>query len=227
MNKRLYRKDRVRLTDKIKRKAVSLIIREKDIEKKKKHTANWYRDKIAKTLKLTEEKNPSLRSYESMIQCIRKSLQSKNPIEGPWNLGILSSKYKEDFSPEILPVIIKVQKLMMQSDWAGPKILTIRYAQWIARLYHSISEISASRHLSERAANLFLWMIISEYANNEEWEEIIGNKDLDTSSLDEEVFLTEKFWGLPIDELASRYAVTQSLLSVLREDYGLAAPTQQ
>jgi len=218
MNKRAYREGRVKVSDKIKDAIVELIFKEKDIERKKKHSAIWYRDEIANALKLTDKDNPSLRSYESIIQPIRKSLQSKNPLEEPWSLGMLS-KYKDDFPPEIIPVLIKVQKLQMQNDWEGPRVLTIRQAQWIARLYHLIREISMRRHLDEE--DLFMvWVITNVYAKREEMDEIIGKKYLDSSGLDKEIFFTENFWELPIDEKATYYAVTQSIYLAVQKDYG-------
>jgi hypothetical protein len=218
MNKRDYREGRVKVSDKIKGAIVELIIREKDIERKKKHPANWYRNEIAEALKLTDRDNPSLRSYESIIQPIRKSLQSKNPLEEPWSLGVLS-KYKDDFPPEIIPVLIKVRKLQMQNDWEGPRVLTIRQAQWIARLYHLIREISMRRHLDEE--DLFMvWVITEVYAKREEMDEIIGKKYLDSSGVDKEIFFTEHFWELPIDGKAAFCAATQSLYLAVQKNYG-------
>lgn len=218
MNERDYRVGRVKVSDKIKGAIVDLMIKEKDIERKKKHPATWYRDEIANALKLADKDNPSLRSYESIIQSIRKSLQSKSPLEEPWSLGMLS-KYKDDFPPEIVPVLIKVQKLQMQNNWEGPRVLTIRQAQWIARLCHLIREISMRRHLDEE--DLFMiWVISDLYAKREEMDEIIGRKYLDSSNLDKEIFFTEHFWELSIDEKAAYCAATQSLYLVVRKDYG-------
>ena len=36
-----------------------IIIKEKDFERKKKHTAKWYQEEVAKELKLEDKDNPS------------------------------------------------------------------------------------------------------------------------------------------------------------------------
>ena len=51
-------------------------------------------------------------------------------------------------------------------------------------------------------------------------DEMIGNNNLDSPELDKEIFITEHFWELPIDEKASYYAATQSIYLAVQKDYG-------
>ena len=57
-----YRRNRIRVTERIKVTLIDLVEQEEDFKKKKKHKAMWYRDEVGRELKLTEDNNPSLRS---------------------------------------------------------------------------------------------------------------------------------------------------------------------
>jgi len=84
-----YRVNRVPVTDKIRDKIIELITNEDDIATKKKHPAKWYRTETATELKLSENANPSLRSYEDLVNETRQYLKKQNPLDDPWSFGSL------------------------------------------------------------------------------------------------------------------------------------------
>lgn len=168
-------------------------------------------------------------SEETLVKMVsRERNREQNPLDEPWSLGMMS-KYKEDFPPEIVPVLIEIEKLQMHSDYEAPKEkLTIRHAQWIARLYHLLKDIYMRRYpeeledASKKPVKEYLWMflvIADVYAKWEEVNEIIGEKHIDTSYLDKEYFITEDFWDLPLDDKATRYAINRSLYYTILKDY--------
>jgi hypothetical protein len=84
-----YRVNRIPVTDDIEDTVFNLIEAEHDIETKKKHPAKWYRTETAEALKLSENANPSLRSYENLVNEKRNYLKKPNPLDDPWSLGSL------------------------------------------------------------------------------------------------------------------------------------------
>ncbi len=189
-----YRVSRVKVTDKIKDAIYDLIIEGKDIEKKKKHSAKWYRGEVAKELTIADKDNPSLRSYEAALQPMRKALQVKNLQDGPWCLASLS---KYPLPVEAIPIILEVQhnvqshrspeafdvlapqrKLKVGQPVTGP--FTIREAQWVARLSFIAD-----------------WSIVSlehwahAYAIGEHVSEVMG-RDFDSSNMDSAILKERK-----------------------------------
>ena len=168
-------------------------------------------------------------SEETLIKMVsRERNREPNPLDEPWSLGMMS-KYRADFPPEIVPVLIEIEKLQMYCNYETPKErLTIRQAQWIARLYHLIREIYMKRYPKEledaikKPVKEYLWMfymIADVYAVWEEINEITGGKYIDTSLLDKEYFITEDFWDLPFDDKAIRYAAARVLYDTILKDY--------
>lgn len=176
-------------------------------------------------------------SEETLIKMIsRERNRETNPLDEPWSLGVLS-KYKNDFPSEIVPVLIEIEKLQMYSSYETPKErLTIRHAQWIARLYHLIKEVYMRRYpeeledASKKPVKEYLWMffiIADVYAKWEEMNEIIGEKHIDTSELDKEYFISEDFWDLPFDKKVNRYAATRTLYYAILKDYDVEKTKKQ
>jgi hypothetical protein len=161
------------------------------------------------------EISPTEETLKRMVSAERN--REPNPLEKSWGLGILS-KNKDDFPPELISVIIEMKKLKMRDDWEGSRDLTIRQAQWIARLYPLIKEIH-SRKYSNKDCLLMVWMISDIYAKREEMDEIVGEKYFDSSDLDEEIFISERFWEQPMSDKAVYYTATQSLYLAIQHDY--------
>jgi hypothetical protein len=134
--KRDYRKNRAKVTDKIRETLAVLVIKEQDTAKKKKHPAGWYRDMLAQKLNIDERANPSLRSYEDALKSIRGSLQPGNPLDQPWHLDSIT-KNEYYIPPESLPTVLYFYKKRLKEG----DTLTIREALWTARLCR-ISDIA-------------------------------------------------------------------------------------
>lgn len=157
---------------------------------------------------------PTEDTLNKMISCERN--REPDPLDEPWSIGV-SKKYKDDFRPEIIPRVIELQKLQMRGDWNGIKPLTIRQAQWVARLHDFVKEICLTKY-PDTEYLWIVWVVADMYATWEEMHKIVGEK-LNTSNLDEAFFITEAFWDLPHEEWANRYVLMQSLYAAVKEDY--------
>ncbi len=133
MSKRDYRENRVKVSVEIERTIFDLMLREKDTERKRKHPAKWYQREVAKELKLADKDNPSLRSYESKIQPLRKAFQAKNPQDESWSMVTLD---EHPIHPEAIPAVLNVWKL--RTEVGGT--FTIREAKWAGRLSALLTE---------------------------------------------------------------------------------------
>lgn len=199
-----YRKDRVKVSDGIKNAIVGLIMSEKDVRRKKKHPAHWYRNEVAEALNLTDRDNPSLRSYESVIQPIRKSLLSKRLVDSPWSIG---SCENYNIPAEIVPILIMEQQTFVDNKeenaafaqlarWARDPVLpvlTIRKAQWFAILYPLVNVLIENKYdyldMGERQACLS--MLVDQYSKRAQVADVMDNPIPNTSDLDEMYFLKE------------------------------------
>ncbi|MFC2032691.1 hypothetical protein ACFLUS_04980, partial [Chloroflexota bacterium] len=188
------------------------------------------RDAVAMRIKEEIERMGEIPpSEETLVKMVsRERNREPNPLDEPWSLGMMS-KYKDDFTPEIVPVLIDIEKLQMFVKYDAPKErLTVRHAQWIARLYHLIKEIYMRRYPEQiedalnKPVKEYLWMfyvIADVYAKMEEMKEIIGEKHIDISELDKEYFITEEFWDLPWEEKPYRHIATKMLYKMVLEDH--------
>ena len=149
-----YRKGRVNVTDDIKRTILKLITTEKDFEKKKKHPAQWYRDEVARQLKLANEDNPSLRSYENVLKSMRMSIKADDPQEKPWNTSILNQE-PYPMTPEAISAILKVwaYRIIKEFDFEDDKKpvpeVTVRQAKWISRLSSYITDTQRLSYMAK------------------------------------------------------------------------------
>jgi len=182
MNERDYREGRVRVSKPIEESLIELIKQEDDIAKKKKHPAKWYRDEVAKFLKLSERDNPSLRSYEDKISYFRERLRIKNPLDAPWSIA---ASLKYGISPEATADLINVWKYCL----AIGHTFTIREAKWVALIR---TAIQTSRNVYQyRGALLFGYA--NEYAIRERISEILSSP-MDTRDIDGNLCFQERDW---------------------------------
>jgi hypothetical protein len=218
MNERDYRVVRVKVSDKVRDTIANLIARENDIEKKKKYSAKWYRDEVAKQLKLKDKDNPSLRSYEVLIQGIRKSTLIDNPLDKPWSVGACQ---KFNIPAGMIPTLIEIQQFIKTKRLIMAPV-TIRQAKWFSSLYSIVLKL-IKKHYSEATIALelyqllvsdfqdsarfekerpetseftpveLIWLVIigCEYANKERVSELIREDYADTSELDNLHFIRE------------------------------------
>ncbi len=178
MNHRDYRLSRVKVTKDIKDKLLELLMKEGDVERKKKHPASWYQAEVAKELKLADENNPSLRSYEKEIQPLRKALQTKDPLDEPWSIGACVEQ-KIYLSTEDIFHILQVRQKQLKDENLATQ-LSIRQALWMARLY------AVAQHTSETEDQALerLWTYSFQYAI---WEKVCNLKrdDFHTREIDD------------------------------------------
>jgi len=219
MSKRVYRKGRARVTEEIRREVSRLLDQEKDWESKKKHPGWWYRSEVANFLKLEDQDNPSLRSYEELIREIRKNLREVNPFDKPWNTASLNDK---PINTEIIPWIVSVQfnrRLFLS------KPLTIREVKWFTRLFgfrtnfKPLPEIESNVNLKPFFISNVLATWSQIYADRERIDFIAGIQDQDYSDLDIAVvdnnirlavkYIDEKMFDRAIRMKASRAEIPE------------------
>lgn len=135
MNERIY-KDRVRTTPAMLITLSALLKKDDDFQKKKKHPTKFYRDAVAKQLKLSEENNPSLRSYEEEVKKLRIKFKKPDPLDNPWSIATLPAF---PISPDALPSVLKAW-IYMNGNFNDD--LTVRCALWVSRLYAVLPDIA-------------------------------------------------------------------------------------
>lgn len=175
--------------------------------------------------------SPGESAVQKEVTKIRRRLAEMpaSDLDKLWSIGALS-KYKYDFLPEIIPILIEAQKLQMQSKYEAVKEgLTIRHAQWIARLYPLITEIYVRKYSAELDESKIpvnkeylwmVWVIADMYAQMEKISEIVGKEYQDTTEQDKEFFITERFWEQSDRDRASYYAASRSIYEAVLKDYG-------
>jgi hypothetical protein len=94
-----------------------------------------------------------------------------NPLDKPWSLGSLAQSNIPPIPPEALPTVLRIyaEEYIIENDRGGPPPrppLTIREAQWVARLSH----VKRYDHLIQNDA--FLTKCAQEYAVRERIYEI-------------------------------------------------------
>lgn len=183
MNNLAYREARVRVTDTIENTLYNLVKSEQDYSGKKKHTALWYREEVARALNLSETDNPSLRSYENELRLVRDKLKEKNPLDVPWTVG---ASLKYGISPQAISALLSMRKVSRGN-------LTIRRARWVSYLHsvpgfiQAIKEYHPDNVLRQYASLAF---VAEGYAWREEVAELRGKDSPETSDLDE-LFLVD------------------------------------
>jgi len=167
-------------------------------------------------------------SEDTIMKMISRTRNHEpNPLDNPWSIG---SSIRYDFSPDIIPVLIEVQKLQMQSEYeAAKERLTIRQAQWIARLYPLVTEIYVRKYsvdldeFKKPVNKEYLWMvhvISAMYAQKQKMSEIIGIEYQDTTEYDEKFFITELFWELSASDRANITIASRTLYNAVRKEWG-------
>ena len=197
-----YREKRAKVTQLIIDTLTALVDEEKDFTKPKKHPAAWYRENVAKLLKLNEASNPSLRSYEEALKPIRKAYEVKNILDTPWSIG---TSIAYGIPADIIPLLIEYRRdISSIKDIKGKKRdlsttrLTIRKARWMARLYPVAKSLLEDEYPDSLIKQrILLSSLADEYCRRERLAEIAGkNKPPDTHFLDTLVFVLK----IPIEK---------------------------
>jgi len=213
---------------------------EKDFNRKKRHPANWYRDKVGKNLGLPEKDNPLLRSYEEHIRRLKSRLHEPDPLGEQWTIGLCE---KNGISDSAIPMLIEFQKICndLNKDLKFPEELkwelSVRKAKWMARLFPSVDAL-AKKYLAKQTEKriMVLSTIANIYSRKEFNAEIIDKSDanhftFDTAKIDRLVFYephsTLEQWFINIaradNDLADKIEMVNEVIGndnpILVEDY--------
>jgi len=182
---------------------------------------NMPRWPLAARLKdLIEKMGYTSPSDETLVKMISEA-RNKQPreLEKPWSIGACSYY---NIPHDMIPVLIKLQKLMAEygDDEDVSRVLTVREAQWIARLYHMAEPLI--REFPNAAESGFLWLdfIASSYVQRERVSEQMNEQYPDTTDLDRLYFYSDDF--LNHDVLISWWAALlpdhkQAIIDALEE----------
>ncbi|MDP2731203.1 MAG: hypothetical protein Q8O55_12085 [Dehalococcoidales bacterium] len=120
--------------------------------------------------------------------------RNKQPreLEKPWCIGACSYY---NIPHDMIPLLIKIQKLKAEygDNENVSTVLTVREAQWIARLYHVAEPLV--RELPDTSESALLWLdfIASSYVQRERVSEQMNEQYPDTTDLDRLYFHSEDF----------------------------------
>jgi hypothetical protein len=167
-----------------------LIKKENDFALKKVHEAKWYRDEVGKALELDEDHNPSLRSYEVLLNVLRKKMRELDPLEKPWSIGVCEANQIPDSA---IPMLIEYKEISLRESqmnrikpdykpMMGP--LTIRKARWMAKLAACVEPMAREIFPHDRQPFIALTSAIAERYSNAEHNSILLNKDPETFTFD-------------------------------------------
>ena len=130
---------------------------------------------------------------ETLVKMISKA-RNKQPreIEKPWSIGACSYY---NIPHDMVPLLIKMQKLMAENgdDKDVPKVLTIREARWMARLYPVAEPLIRDLPNAEENGLLWLDFIASSYVKRERVSEQMNEQYPDTADLDRLYFYSDDF----------------------------------
>ena len=132
-------------------------------------------------------------SDETLVKMISEA-RNKQPreVEKPWSIGACSYY---NIPHNMIPVLIKIQKLKAEYDDNEDvsTVLTVREAQWIARLYHVAEPLI--RELPDASESALLWLdfIASSYVQRERVSEQMNEQYPDTTDLDRLYFYSDDF----------------------------------
>ena len=136
------------------------------------------------------EVSPTEDTLTRMISEARNKQPSE--LEKPWSIGACTYY---NIPTDMIPVLIKIQKLKAEygDEEEMSKVLTLREARWIARLYHVAEPLISE--LSNVEENNLLWLdfIARSYVQRERVSEQMNEQYPDTADLDRLYFHSDDF----------------------------------
>jgi hypothetical protein len=130
---------------------------------------------------------------ETLVKMISEA-RNKQPreIEKPWSIGACSYY---NIPHDMIPVLIKIQKLMAEygDDEDVARVLTVREARWMARLYRVAEPLIKELPNAEENGLLWLDFIASSYVKRERVSEQMNEQYPDTADLDRLYFYSDDF----------------------------------
>ena len=163
------------------------------------------------------EVSPTEDTLARMISEARNKQPSE--LEKPWSIGACA---QYNIPPEIIPILIKIQKLKAVEDEEGSLgEITIREAKWIAQLCQAAEPLISKLAVGDDRRLLLLLFIANSYVQRERVSEQINEQYPNTSDLDMLYFAGEDF--LSDDALVSWWDAIppeyrQTILDVIEEE---------
>ena len=139
---------------------------------------------------------PSLGAVQGILSPLRKGRTKPNPKDQPWSFAALVGDYP--IPADAMPTVMSIYKRVL----SGERELTIREAQWVARLHRIFDDLD------------LLWDWALQYALSE-WVSEITHNLFDTTDLDLELVRNPQYaieslrslqrWGAVWD-IAEKYS---------------------
>jgi len=171
------------------------------------------------------EISPTEDTLARMISEARNKQQSE--LDQPWSIGACS---QYNISPDIIPILIKIQKLKAVDNKEESSLgkITIREAQWVARLYPAAEPVINKIFTHEEEKLWWLSIIVNGYVQRERVSEQMNEQYPNTSELDGLYFANEDFlsddalaawWGtLPLEYQQAIFDTIEQERPILHED---------
>ncbi len=114
--------------------------------------------------------------------------QQPSELEQPWSIGACA---QYNIPADIIPVLMKMKRQRAPEDEGGLGEITIREAQWVARLF-PVAEPLVNKIFVEKESGLWwLSLIVSGYVQRERLSEQMNEPYPNTSDLDGLYFASE------------------------------------
>jgi len=134
-----------------------------------------------------------LPTEDTLVRMISEA-RNKQPgeLEKPWCIGACAYY---NIPTDMIPVLVKIQKLKAEygNEEEMSKVLTLREARWIARLYHMAKPLISKLPDVEENGLLWLDFIASSYVQRERVSEQMNEQYPNTTDLDRLYFYSEDF----------------------------------
>lgn len=139
---------------------------------------------------LIEEMGEVSPTEETLIRMVSEARNKQaSELDQPWSIGACA---QYNIPPDIVPVLVKLQKLKASSDKESqPGEITIREAQWVARLYPVAEPVINKAFINDDGRLWLLSIIVSSYVQRERVSEQMNEQHPNTSDLDRLYFANE------------------------------------
>ena len=135
------------------------------------------------------EISPTEDTLARMISEARNKQPSE--LDQPWSIGACS---QYNILPDIIPTLIRLQKLKaVYDEGESTGKITIREAQWVARLYPVAEPVIDRLFKNEEGSLWWLSLIVNGYVQRERVSEQMSEQYPNTSDLDRLYFDSENF----------------------------------
>jgi hypothetical protein len=169
------------------------------------------------------EVSPTEDTLARMISEARNKQPSE--LEKPWSIGACAYY---NIPPDIIPILIRLQKLKAADKEGSSGEITIREARWVARLYPAAEPVIDRLFKNEEGSLWWMSLIVNGYVQRERVSEQMNEQYPNTSDLDRLYFASEDFlsdealeawWGtLPLEYRQANLDAIEQERPTLHED---------